>query len=119
MAEKESESESESMKLGSEELSSEFKTLVSSDDLRSLNHLQHTILGRLQDSNAVLSHFNDFSQHCFTQISPDMARNTRVLKSIKSDLDYIFLKLRGRTQRIWMFLNIMLVKLSLVITVKD
>ncbi|AET04398.1 kxDL motif-containing protein 1 isoform X1 [Medicago truncatula] len=95
MAEKESESESESMKLGSEELSSEFKTLVSSDDLRSLNHLQHTILGRLQDSNAVLSHFNDFSQHCFTQISPDMARNTRVLKSIKSDLDYIFLKLRN------------------------
>lgn len=41
MAEKES--ESESMKLGSEELSSEFKTLVSSDDLRSLNHLQHTM----------------------------------------------------------------------------
>jgi hypothetical protein len=42
----------------------------------------------------VLSHFNDFSQHCFTEISGDMARNTRVLKSIKSDLDYIFLKLR-------------------------
>jgi len=39
----EKESESESMKLGSEELSSEFKTLVSSDDLRSLNHLQHTM----------------------------------------------------------------------------
>jgi len=38
-----SEKESESMKLGSEELSSEFKTLVSSDDLRSLNHLQHTM----------------------------------------------------------------------------
>ncbi|PNY08946.1 hypothetical protein L195_g005486 [Trifolium pratense] len=90
----EKESESESMKLGSEELSSEFKTLVSSDDLRSLNHLQHTILGRLQDSNAVLSHFNDFSQHCFSEISGDMGRNTRVLKSIKTDLDYIFLKLR-------------------------
>ncbi|CAJ2677250.1 unnamed protein product [Trifolium pratense] len=91
----EKESESESMKLGSEELSSEFKTLVSSDDLRSLNHLQHTILGRLQDSNAVLSHFNDFSQHCFSEISGDMGRNTRVLKSIKTDLDYIFLKLRN------------------------
>lgn len=51
-------------------------------------------LGRLQDSNAVLSHFNDFSQHCFAEISGDMARNTRLLKSIKSDLDYIFLKLR-------------------------
>lgn len=42
----------------------------------------------------MLSHFNDFSQHCYTEISGDMARNTRVLKSIKSDLDYIFLKLR-------------------------
>lgn len=36
-------SESESVKLGSEEVSREFKTLVSSDDLRSLNHLQHTM----------------------------------------------------------------------------
>lgn len=51
-------------------------------------------LGRLQDSNAVLSHFNDFSQHCFAEISGDIARNTRVLKSVKSDLDYIFQKLR-------------------------
>lgn len=53
-------------------------------------------LGRLQDSTAVLSHFNDFSQNCFDEISGNMARNTRQLKSIKSDLDYIFLKLRYR-----------------------
>ncbi|KAG4398851.1 hypothetical protein GLYMA_08G124500v4 [Glycine max] len=52
-------------------------------------------LGRLQDSNAVLSHFNDFSQHCFAEISGDIARNTRVLRSVKSDLDYIFQKLRS------------------------
>ncbi|RDX64802.1 hypothetical protein CR513_56597 [Mucuna pruriens] len=89
-----SERESESRKLGSEEISREFKTLVSSHDLQSLNHMQHTILGRLQDSNAVLTHFNDFSQHCFAEISGDIARNTRVLKSVKSDLDYIFQKLR-------------------------
>ncbi|KAL2616241.1 hypothetical protein GLYMA_08G124500v4 [Glycine max] len=57
--------------------------------------MQHTILGRLQDSNAVLSHFNDFSQHCFAEISGDIARNTRVLRSVKSDLDYIFQKLRS------------------------
>ncbi|KAL9329507.1 hypothetical protein ACSQ67_004510 [Phaseolus vulgaris] len=72
-----SEKESESRKLGSEEISREFKTLVNSSDLHYLNHLQHTILGRLQDSNAVLSHFNDFSQHCFAEISGDIARNTR------------------------------------------
>ncbi|XP_061363493.1 kxDL motif-containing protein LO9-177 isoform X2 [Gastrolobium bilobum] len=98
----EKESESESMKLASEEVSDEFKTLVSSDDLHSLNHLQHTILGRLQDSNAVLSHFNEFSEHCFTEISGDIARNTRVLKSVKSDLDYIFQKLRSMKSKILM-----------------
>ncbi|TKY60132.1 KxDL motif-containing protein 1 [Spatholobus suberectus] len=95
-----SERESESRKLGSEEISREFKTLVSSHDLHSLNHMQHTILGRLQDSNAVLSHFNDFSQHCFAEISGDMARNTRLLKSVKSDLDYIFQKLRSMKSKI-------------------
>ncbi|XP_057421111.1 kxDL motif-containing protein LO9-177 [Lotus japonicus] len=96
----ESESESESMRLGSEEVSREFKTLINSDDLQSLNHLQHTILGRLQDSNAVLSHFNEFSQNCFAEISGDIATNTRVLKSMKSDLDYIFLKLRNMKSKV-------------------
>ncbi|XP_027347612.1 kxDL motif-containing protein 1 [Abrus precatorius] len=95
-----SESESESRKLGSEEISREFKTLVSSDDLNSLNHMQNTILGRLQDSNAVLSHFNDFSQHCYAEISGDIARNTCVVKSVKSDLDYIFQKLRSMKSKI-------------------
>ncbi|KAL3003719.1 hypothetical protein AAZX31_08G121900, partial [Glycine max] len=84
----------------SEEIWRELKTLVSSNDLHSLNLMQHTILGRLQDSNAVLSHFNDFSQHCFAEISGDIARNTRVLRSVKSDLDYIFQKLRSMKSKI-------------------
>ena len=51
-------------------------------------------LGRLQDSNAVLSHFNEYSEHCFSEVSGDFLRNTRLLRSMKSDLDYIFQKLR-------------------------
>lgn len=51
-------------------------------------------LGRLQDSNAVLSHFNDYSEHCYTEVAGEISKNTRVLKSMKSDLDYIYLKLR-------------------------
>lgn len=51
-------------------------------------------LGRLQDSNAVLSHFNEYSERCFAEVSGDLSRNTRLLKSIKSDLDHIFTKLR-------------------------
>ncbi|XP_027917346.1 kxDL motif-containing protein 1 [Vigna unguiculata] len=95
-----SEKESESRKWSSEEISREFKTLVNSGDLHSLSHMQHTILGRLQDSNAVLSHFNDFSQNCIAEISGDIARHTRVLKSVKSDLDYIFQKLRSMKSKI-------------------
>ncbi|XP_058196939.1 kxDL motif-containing protein LO9-177-like isoform X1 [Rhododendron vialii] len=50
-------------------------------------------LGRLQDSNAVLSHFNEYSEHCFAEVSSEFSRNTRLLRSMKSDLDYIFQKL--------------------------
>lgn len=59
-------------------------------------------LGRLQDSNAVLSHFNEFSEHCFAAVSGDLSRNTRLLNSMKSDLDYIFQKIRyGGDQLFW------------------
>lgn len=51
-------------------------------------------LGRLQDSNAVLSHFNEYSENCFNEVSGDFSKNTRLLRSMKSDLDYIFQKLR-------------------------
>ncbi|KAL0535840.1 hypothetical protein IC582_024766 [Cucumis melo] len=92
--------EGESIRVASEELSQEFKTLMNTDDLNSLNHLQHLILGRLQDSNAVLSHFNEFSEHCFAAVSGDLSRNTRLLNSMKSDLDYIFQKIRSMKSRI-------------------
>ncbi|KAM7505778.1 hypothetical protein LguiB_004682 [Lonicera macranthoides] len=86
-------SEKESIREASEEVYNEFKTLINSEDLDSLKHLQNLILGRLQDSNAVLSHFNEYSEICFAEFSSDFSRNTRLLKSMKSDLDYIFQKL--------------------------
>ncbi|XP_054777087.1 kxDL motif-containing protein LO9-177 [Prosopis cineraria] len=92
--------EKEPIRAASEEVSREFKTLVSTEDLHSLKQLQHIILGRLQDSNAVLSHFNEFSENCFAEISGDISRNARLLKSMKSDLDYIFLKLRSMKSKI-------------------
>ncbi|XP_010528363.1 PREDICTED: kxDL motif-containing protein 1 [Tarenaya hassleriana] len=87
--------EKESIREASKEWSDEFKTLVKTEDLDSLRHLQHLILGRLQDSNAVLSHYNEFAENCFTDVSLEFSRNTRLLKSMKADLDYIFLKLRS------------------------
>ncbi|KAL1829522.1 hypothetical protein ACET3Z_007934 [Daucus carota] len=90
----------DTVRLASQELSSEFKTLVDSQDLDSLKQLQNLILGRLQDSNAVLSHFNEYSEQCFSEVSSDMSKNTRLLKSMKSDLDYIFQKLRSMKAKI-------------------
>ncbi|KAK9064716.1 hypothetical protein SSX86_016098 [Deinandra increscens subsp. villosa] len=87
--------EKEAIIASSEGVSQEFNSLINSQDLDSLKQLQHIILGRLQDSNAVLSHFNDYSEQCFAEVSSDLSTNTRLLKSMKADLDYIFLKLRG------------------------
>ncbi|CAN1146745.1 KxDL motif-containing protein 1 [Linum perenne] len=92
--------EKESIAEASNEVSREFKTLVNGQDLDSLKQSQHLILGRLQDSIAVLSHFNDYSENCFTEVSGDFYKNTRLLKSMKSDLDYIFLKLRTMKSKI-------------------
>ncbi|KAI3697611.1 hypothetical protein L6452_30705 [Arctium lappa] len=93
-------SEKQAITAASEELSHHFKTLIHQQDLDSLKQLQHIILGRLQDSNAVLSHFNDYSENCFAEVSSDLSKNTRLLKSMKSDLDYIFLKLRSLKAKI-------------------
>ncbi|CAI0548440.1 unnamed protein product [Linum tenue] len=92
--------EKESIAEASKEVSREFRTLINGDDLDNLKQLQHLILGRLQDSNAVLTHFNDYSENCFTEVSGDFYKNTRLLKSMKSDLDYIFLRLRTMKSKI-------------------
>lgn len=57
-------------------------------------------LGRLQDSNAVLTHFNEYSEQCFAEVSSDFASKTRLLKSMKDDLDHIFMKLRNMKSRL-------------------
>ncbi|XP_057970242.1 kxDL motif-containing protein LO9-177-like isoform X2 [Malania oleifera] len=90
-------SEIESISAASAEVSRQFKTLINAEDLESLKQLQHLML---QDSNVVLSHFNEYSEHCFAEVSNDFSRNTRLLKSMKSDLDYIFQKLRGMKAKV-------------------
>ncbi|XP_022845298.1 uncharacterized protein LOC111368294 [Olea europaea var. sylvestris] len=82
-----------------QDISRSFQTLVDSLDLDSVKQSQHHILGRLQDSNAVLSLFNNNLANCFIKVSADFSRNTCVLQSMKSDLDYIFLKLRYATMK--------------------
>ncbi|WOK99520.1 kxDL motif-containing protein 1 [Canna indica] len=87
--------ERECIRAASEDISRQFRTLVNAEEVESIKQLQHLILGRLQDSNAVLSHFNDYSERCYAEVSTDFTRNVRLLKSMKSDLDHIFMKLRN------------------------
>ncbi|TVU45961.1 hypothetical protein EJB05_05471 [Eragrostis curvula] len=82
------------------EVAARFRSLVDADDVASIRQTQHLILGRLQDSNAVLTHFNEYSEQCFTEVSGDFASKTRLLKSMKADLDHIFTKLRGMKARL-------------------
>lgn len=92
--------EKESIRAASEEVSRQFRTLVDGDEVVSVKQLQHLILGRLQDSNAVLSHFNEYSERCYANVSGDFSRNTSLLKSVKSDLDHIFTKLRSMKEKL-------------------
>ncbi|KAH7660681.1 hypothetical protein IHE45_15G009200 [Dioscorea alata] len=87
--------EEEAIQVASMAICRQFKALIDAKDIDSINQLQHLILGRLQDSNAVLTHFNEYSERCYADVSSDLSKNTRLLKSMKSDLDHIFMKLRS------------------------
>lgn len=94
-------SEREAIRTASNEVSHEIKTLINPDSIESVKQMQHLILGRLQDSNAVLSYFNEYSENCYADVMGDFSKNTRLLKSMKTDLDYIFLKLRSMKSKIY------------------
>eukprot|EP00897_Mesotaenium_endlicherianum_P009234 jgi/Mesen1/8339/ME000461S07755 len=78
----------------------EVRDLMPADDLAELQQLQLTILGRLQDSNAVLAHFNDFSARSLAAVVNDFSRNTRLLRGMRTDLDAIFRRIRNLKERI-------------------
>ncbi|BBM99399.1 KxDL motif-containing protein 1 [Marchantia polymorpha subsp. ruderalis] len=78
----------------------QIRDMLSSEDVATLTHLQLLILGRLQDSNAVLSHFNDFSDRSFAAVANDFSKNTRLFKAMKVDLDHIFRRIRGLKNRL-------------------
>ncbi|KAL5209682.1 hypothetical protein ABZP36_005305 [Zizania latifolia] len=81
------------------EVAARFRSLVDAEEVGSIKQTQNVILGRLQDSNAVLTHFNEYSEQCFAEVSNDFASKTRLLQSMKADLDHIFLKLSCKLQR--------------------
>ncbi|MCL7051670.1 hypothetical protein MKW94_011105 [Papaver nudicaule] len=61
--------EKESTHVASDEVSTQFKTLINNDDINHKISCMYSLsLGRQQDSNAILSHFNDYAECCFAQI---------------------------------------------------
>ncbi|EYU45042.1 hypothetical protein MIMGU_mgv1a026765mg, partial [Erythranthe guttata] len=71
----------------------ELQTLIYSQDSDSIKQSQNLILRRLQESNTVLPHFNDYSKNCSADVPADFSKNTRLLRTMKSNLDYFFQKL--------------------------
>jgi hypothetical protein len=47
-------------------------------------------LRALNDSRLTLKEFNNFSAQTLGAVSADFAKHTKVIRSIKADLDYIF-----------------------------
>ncbi|KAK1278387.1 hypothetical protein QJS04_geneDACA023738 [Acorus gramineus] len=94
------EKEGESTRAASSEVSNQFKTLIDASQIDSIKHHQLLVLGRIQDSNAVLGHFNEYSERCFGEVSSEAARNARLLRSVKADLDHVFVKLRNIKRKI-------------------
>ncbi|KAI5079711.1 hypothetical protein GOP47_0005190 [Adiantum capillus-veneris] len=88
------------MQAASCEAARQVKELISHSDVNQLKHLQLLTLGRLQDSNAVLSHLNDFSERSFAAVVNDFSKNTKLVKSMKDDLDYIFARIRTLKARL-------------------
>ncbi|GBG91615.1 hypothetical protein CBR_g52649 [Chara braunii] len=78
----------------------EMGSMVNNHDLNEIKRLQMQMLGRLQDSNAVLSYFNDFSARSFSVVASDFGKNTKILRGMRGDLDYIFKKIRVLRERI-------------------
>lgn len=90
----------ENITAASTEVARQIREVLHQPHINELKHLQLLLLGRLQDSNAVLSHLNDFSERSFAAVANDFSRNTKLVKSMKDDLDYIFLRIRSLKTRL-------------------
>eukprot|EP00243_Klebsormidium_subtile_P003033 TRINITY_DN16169_c0_g1_i1.p1 TRINITY_DN16169_c0_g1~~TRINITY_DN16169_c0_g1_i1.p1 ORF type:complete len:128 (+),score=26.76 TRINITY_DN16169_c0_g1_i1:507-890(+) len=85
---------------GSEALVNEVERLMDKGDVEKLKGLQLQILSLLENSHAVLAHFNDSSAQSYAEVARSFSVNTKILKEMRSDLDYIFRKIRVLRARI-------------------
>jgi len=67
-------------------------TLVPGEATQSILRLQQNILNNLKSTNKAVTDFNIFSEEKYSSISPDLTKLAKNLKSIKTDLDYIYKK---------------------------
>ncbi|XP_024514771.1 kxDL motif-containing protein CG10681-like isoform X2 [Selaginella moellendorffii] len=92
--------EEQQIQAAASEATEQIQSILDPSSIDELKRLQLLILGRLGDSNAVLSHYNEFSERSFAAVAPDFAKNTKLLKSMKADLDHIFKHIRIIKNRI-------------------
>mmetsp|Transcript_44454 Transcript_44454/g.85032 ORF Transcript_44454/g.85032 Transcript_44454/m.85032 type:complete len:147 (-) Transcript_44454:240-680(-) len=78
----------------------EFETMMDPEKVASLRKRQESILRELNDSRMTLKEFNNFSQQAYNSVANDFAKHTRLMKAMKTDLEYIFKHTRHLKDRI-------------------
>ncbi|KYQ99951.1 hypothetical protein DLAC_03919 [Tieghemostelium lacteum] len=79
----------------SKTITQEILNFSNDSDVNDILNLQTEVLKKQYETNNTLNHFNEFSQQKFNQISADFEKNTKMIKEMKKDLDYIFKKTRS------------------------
>eukprot|EP01116_Phalansterium_solitarium_P004986 TRINITY_DN16239_c0_g1_i1.p1 TRINITY_DN16239_c0_g1~~TRINITY_DN16239_c0_g1_i1.p1 ORF type:complete len:136 (-),score=27.18 TRINITY_DN16239_c0_g1_i1:377-733(-) len=78
----------------------ELSSLINHDNVEQLLTLQTEIYQSLQQSSQALTSFNDFSAGAYGRLQKDFEQNTKLLKEMKRDLEYIFKKIRVLQQKL-------------------
>jgi len=78
----------------SSQFAKEIINLIGHEDISQIIDLQEEISDTLRLSCEALAQMNDFAGKEYSKLSKEYLKHTKMLKEMKSDLDYIFQKIR-------------------------
>ena len=91
------------LELTSKTFSNQFVELVCEEDLDTIKQRQKEMYGRLRHSNQSLKQFNDDTQKKLSVVHFDYQGHARMLREMKSDLEYVTRKIKlikARTEQV-------------------
>mmetsp|Transcript_10011 Transcript_10011/g.11668 ORF Transcript_10011/g.11668 Transcript_10011/m.11668 type:complete len:169 (+) Transcript_10011:183-689(+) len=78
----------------------DMRALIDRGAVQQMGDIQRNILLHTESSGAMLREFNDYSQQTYNHVLGDFQKNTKLLKDMKKDLDYIFKHTRMLREKI-------------------